>query len=61
MVTKNKEIRTAIESAGLKQWQVAAAYGIHEGNFSRKLRYELDEGTKVKVLEIIDKLRCVST
>lgn len=52
----NKEIRTAAKNAGVRLWQVAAAYGISDGNFSRKLRKELPQEEKEKVLAIIDRL-----
>ena len=52
----NKEIRTAAKNAGVLLWQVAAAYGISDGNFSRKLRKELPQEEKEKVLAIIDRL-----
>ena len=52
----NKEIRNAAKSAGVCLWQVAAAYGINDGNFSRKLRQELPKEEKEKLLAIIDRL-----
>lgn len=52
----NKEIRTAAKNVGVRLWQVAAAYGISDGNFSRKLRKELPQEEKKKVLAIIDRL-----
>ena len=52
----NKEIRTAAKNAGVCLWQVAAAYGISDGNFSRKLRKELPQEEKEKILAIIDRL-----
>ena len=52
----NKEIRSAAKNAGVRLWQVAAAYGISDGNFSRKLRQELPQEEKAKILAIIDRL-----
>lgn len=52
----NKEIRDAAKNAGVHLWQVAAAYGINDGNFSRKLRQELPKEEKEKILTIIDRL-----
>lgn len=52
----NKEIRDRAKNAGVRLWEVAAAYGLSDGNFSRKLRRELPEGEKAKVLAIIDRL-----
>lgn len=52
----NKEIREAAKSAGVHLWQVAAAYGINDGNFSRKLRQELPQDEKEKILGIINQI-----
>lgn len=52
----NKEIREAAKRAGVYLWQVAEACGINDGNFSRKLRLELPQDEKGKILEIIDRL-----
>ena len=52
----NKEIRTAAKSAGVRLWEVAAAYGINDGTFSRKLRKELSQEENEKILAIIDRL-----
>ena len=56
MVLKNQDIRKAIKSAGLRMWQVAAEYGINDGNFSRLLRHALPEDRKARILDIIVKL-----
>lgn len=52
----NKEIRSAAKNAGIRLWEIAAAYGINDGNFSRKLRYELPVKEKEKILMIITRL-----
>lgn len=52
----NKEIRIAAKNAGVRLWEVAAAYGINDSNFSRKLRQELPQQEKEKILAIIDRL-----
>ena len=52
----NKEIRNAAKNAGVRLWEVAAAYGINDGNFSRKRRQELPQEEKEKILAIIDRL-----
>ena len=52
----NKEIRSAAKNAGIRLWEVATAYGINDGNFSRKLRQELPQEEKEKILAIIDRL-----
>lgn len=53
---KNKEIRNAAGGHGLKLWQVAEAIGMNESAFSRKLRKELADDEKERILSAIDKL-----
>ena len=52
----NMEIRNAAKKAGIRLWEVAAACGVNDGNFSRKLRQELPQEEKEKILAIIDRL-----
>lgn len=52
----NKDIRDAAKKAGVYLWQVAAAYGVNDGNFSRKLRKELPQEEKTKIFAAIEKL-----
>lgn len=52
----NVDIREAAKKANVHLWQVAEVYGINDGNFSRKLRKELPQTEKEKILEIIDHL-----
>lgn len=56
----NSDIREAIAEAKVRYWQVAAAYGCTDGNFSRKLRHELPPEEKEQILAIIRDLsgRC---
>ena len=44
----NKDIREAAKNAGIRLWEVAAALGINDGNFSRKLRQELPHEEKIE-------------
>lgn len=53
---KNNDIKEAAKQAGVRLWQVAEAYGMNDGNFSRKLRKELPQEEKEKILAIIDRL-----
>ncbi len=52
----NREIREAAKSAGIHLWQVAETCGVNDGNFSRKLRRELPQEEKQRILEAIDRL-----
>ena len=49
----NPEIRKAIGAAGLRQWEVADALGILDSVFSRKLRKELPNDEKERILQVI--------
>jgi len=51
------EVKKRILAAGLKIWQVAYAFGVTDGNFSRKLRRDFSEEDTEKVLSIIEKLK----
>ena len=51
------DIKKAIADAGLKVWQVAYAYGVNDGNFSRKLRKDFSDAETEKILSIIDSLK----
>jgi hypothetical protein len=53
---KNMEIRETAKRYGVYLWEVAATYGINDGNFSRKLRNELPQEEKEKILAIIRKI-----
>ncbi len=53
----NTDIRNTIKQSGLKQWQVAEAYGLSEGNFCRMLRRELSDDKKQRVYEAIEALK----
>ena len=52
----NKTIRDTAKAHGVKLWQIAEAYGMNDGNFSRKLRKELPEAEQQKIIGIIHRL-----
>lgn len=52
----NMDIREKAKQAGVRLWEVADAFGLNDGNFSRKLRKELSKEDREKVLTIIDRL-----
>ena len=51
-----QDVKQRILDSGLKIWQVAYAFGITDGNFSRNLRKDFSEDDTNKVLQIIDEL-----
>lgn len=52
----NKEIRIALISNGVKQYELAYALKISESHISRKLRRELPEDEKKEIIATIEKL-----
>lgn len=52
-----QDVKQLILDNGLKIWQVAYAFGITDGNFSRKLRKDFSEADTERVLKIIDELK----
>lgn len=54
---KNIDIRSKISELGINYWEIAEKLGITDSTFSRKLRKELADDEKTKILEIISKLK----
>lgn len=53
----NREVRVAAMDAGVKMWRVAETLGMADSSLSRKLRHELPDEEKVKILDIIERLK----
>lgn len=53
---ENLEIRKKLKEKNVFQWQVAKSIGISEMTLVRKLREELTEEEKQKILSVIDKI-----
>lgn len=51
------EVKELIKSNGLKCWQVAYAWGLSDGNFSRKLRKPFNEEETQKLYDIVERLK----
>ena len=54
---KNEEIRAAAKKARVYLWEVAEALGVRDNELSRRLRNELPQEDKKKILEIIEDIR----
>lgn len=52
----NERIREAATRSGVKLWQIASRLNINDGNFSRRLRFELPKEEQEKILTIIAEL-----
>ena len=50
---ENLEIRETAKACGVCLWEVAERVGVNDGNFSRKLRRELPEAERAKILDIV--------
>jgi len=53
---ENSKIRNRAKEAGVKLWEIADRYGVNDGNFSRKLRRELPDEDRDRILAIIDEI-----
>lgn len=53
----NTDIRQEAATAGVKLWQIAERLNINDGNLSRKLRKELPDNEKQKIILIINELK----
>ena len=56
MYLANTEIRKAAKAANIPLWKIALELGISEATMTRKMRCELSEEEKKKVLTIINEL-----
>lgn len=50
----NQDIRTALQSKGMKQWELADLLGVSEFTLTRWLRKELTEDKKELLLKAIN-------
>ncbi len=53
---KNEAIRTTAKEKSVRLWEIAEALNISEPTMTRKLRHELPEAEKTKILAIIDEI-----
>jgi len=56
MERANNDLRNAARCAKIPFWAIAAELGISEPTMSRRLRQELSEGEKSKIMSIIANL-----
>lgn len=52
----NNDIKAKAKEARVKQWEIAEKLGITEFTFSRRLRHELPDSEKSRIMSIIDEL-----
>lgn len=52
----NQMIKDYAKISGVKLWQIAEVLGLHDSNFSKKLRHQLSHAEEQKICSIIDQL-----
>ena len=52
----NKDIRLYAAGKGVRLWQIAKEMGIRDSSLSRKLRSELPDDEKQKIIEIVARI-----
>ena len=57
MQQANKDLRTAMKTAGVPHFLVAAEMGVYYGTFSHWLQLELSEAKKKDILAAIDRVK----
>lgn len=57
MSKANSDIRAEAKNANVKMWEIAAMLGINDVTFTKRMRFELPDGEKQKILEIIRQLQ----
>ena len=53
---ENLDIRAHAMRRGVKFWQIAEELGLSDSAFSKKLRHELDESEKNRVIAVVERL-----
>lgn len=53
----NSEIRAKAKNANVKLWEIAAMLGINDVTFTKRLRFELPDVEKAKILDIIEQIK----
>ena len=53
----NSDIREAMKTAGIRQWQVAHELKIHEVTLVQKLRFELSPEERAKVFAAVEQVK----
>lgn len=49
----NSDLKRKIKSKGIMLWQIAEKLGIHDSNFSRMLRYKLNDEQRKAIVKAI--------
>lgn len=57
MALRNLDVRDAIRAAGVRHWEVAERLGVREETLCRKLRHELSDNEKKKLLRAVEQLK----
>lgn len=55
-VKANLDVRECAKKAGVYLWQIAAAIGVSEPTFNRRMRVEMPDNEKEEVKKVISRL-----
>lgn len=55
-IKANLDVRECAKKAGVYLWEIAAAIGISEPTFNRRMRVEMSENEKKQVKDVISRL-----
>lgn len=56
MHKENYDIKKLADSKGIKMWEIADVYGLHESNFCKLMRYPLNDKNRTRIKKIINDL-----
>jgi len=54
---RNQDLRREVTRAGVRWWRIAEVMAIPDSSLSRKLRQELPDDEKMKIREIVKRLK----
>lgn len=52
----NLDVRECAKKAGIYLWQIAAAIGVSEPTFNRRMRVEMPESEKKRIFKAIEQI-----
>ena len=57
MFMANEELRNAVRNSGVPFWKIAETMNVSAATMTRKLRRELPDAEKAKILDIIEQIK----
>lgn len=57
-MSANESLKLYAKERGVPLWRVASAYGINDGNLSRRLRFEFSPEQAERFRRVVDEIEC---